>query len=152
MFGHAWIVPCLLGLAVAQGCSQNASAPATYPVTGVVTQNGDPIAGALVQFHPRREDFSPLPEGADAVGAQATTDGEGRYSVESTFDQGKTSTAGLPAGAYAVTVTKVEMPSGGPSRENPPRNVLDAKFAKVDSTPVKVTIKADGENVVDVAL
>ena len=145
---------CLLGLALATAaaCARDSSAPATYPVTGIVTQNGEPVAGALVQFYPRGEDYSPLPEGAKAIGGQATTDADGSYSIESTFDQGKTSTEGLPAGAYAVTVTKVEAPGGAPSRENPPRNVLDPKYATVDATPVKVTIKADEANAVDVAL
>jgi hypothetical protein len=117
-----------------------------------VTQNGGPVDGALVQFYPRGDDFAPLPADAEAVGGQATTAADGTYAVECTFDMGKTSVQGLPAGAYAVTVTKVETPAGGLSRERPPKNVLDPRCATVDATPVKVTIKPDAENTVDVSM
>jgi hypothetical protein len=119
-------------------------------VTGVVTKGGAPVAGALVQFYPRSADFGPLPEDASATGGQATTSEDGSFSVDSTFDMGKTTAQGLPEGAYAVTVVKTEAATA--SLDSPPKNVLDPRYAAVDSTPVKVTITPEGENKVDVAM
>jgi hypothetical protein len=148
---HRVIVVLSLALLPAlAGCGGSASAPATYPVRGVVTKGGEPVAGALVQFYPRSENFGPLAEGTKATGGQATTAQDGSFSVQSTFDMGKTSVEGLPAGAYAVTVVKID--AAGATRERPPQNVLDPQYALVDSTPVKVTIKPDGENKVDVTM
>jgi hypothetical protein len=46
----------------------------------------------------------------------------------------------------------VKIDAAGATRERPPQNVLDPQYALVDSTPVKVTIKPDGENKVDVTM
>jgi hypothetical protein len=140
------ILPTLLA------CSSSSDAPATYPVTGVVTQNSQPVAGALVQFHPTSADYGPLPEGAAAIGGQVNTADDGTYTVEVTFDRGKTSVRGLPAGAYAVTVVKMEFGPGGPDIRQAPKNVLDPRYATVQTTPVKVTITAEGPHKVDIPL
>ncbi len=135
---------------VLTGCGDSASAPKTFEVTGVVTRGGEPVAGALVQFYPRSEDHGPLPDGASATGGMATTAEDGSYTVESTFDMGKTSVRGLPAGAYSVTVVKMD--AAGANLDRPPKNVLDPQYAVVDSTPIKVTIKPESGNKVDIAL
>jgi hypothetical protein len=133
------------------GCGRADTAHETFAVTGVVTKGGEPVAGALVQFYPRSEDYGPLAEGTEATGGQATTADDGSYAVESTFDMGKTGVQGLPAGSYAVTVTKLDI-AGVASLDRPPKNVLDPQYASVDSSPVKVTIRADGENKVDISM
>jgi hypothetical protein len=95
---HRVIVVLSLALLPAlAGCGGSASAPATYPVRGVVTKGGEPVAGALVQFYPRSENFGPLAEGTKATGGQATTAQDGSFSVQSTFDMGKTSVERMPS-------------------------------------------------------
>lgn len=130
------------------GCSTNSGVPPIYPVTGTVTFESQPVEGAEVVF-------TPLPgaETADlAHGGQGETDADGKFSVVSTFDQGKTTQKGLTAGKYKVTVIKLQRPPGPPSLDQPPKNVLPAKFAAVESTPLSATIKADGPNEVDLSL
>jgi hypothetical protein len=146
---QAFVIFSFAILPVLAGCGSG-SGQETYPVTGVVTKGGEPVAGAFVQFYPRSEDYGPLAEGTKATGGQATTAEDGSFSVESTFDMGKTSVHGLPEGPYAVTVVKIN--AAGATRDRPPQNVLDPQYALVDSTPVKVTVKPDGENKVDVTM
>jgi hypothetical protein len=96
-------------------------------------------------------DFTPLADGATAIGGQANTAADGRYEVEATFDKGKTTVRGLPAGAYKVTVVKMEMPAEA-SFSSPPKNVLDPRYASIESTPAKITVAPTGANTYDIAL
>jgi len=59
---------------------------------------------------------------------------------------------GLSAGEYRITVVKMEAAPGGASFDKPPKNVLPAKFASIETTPLMETVKADGENRFDFAL
>lgn len=120
------------------GCGGKTGGPTTYPVTGVVTQNGQPVAGAVVQFMPTAADST--------ASAQAQTADDGTFTVEVTFDMGKTTQPGLPAGDYKVTITKMEAPAGAPSLTRPPKNSLPPKYAMVESTPLSAAVKAEGEN------
>ena len=88
----------LLGclLSALAGCG---SGPTFYPVTGSVTQNGEPLADAVVMF---------LPEGKDgSLTAEAMTGPDGKYSL-ATRDA-----AGAAVGKYKVVVSKLPaVPSG----------------------------------------
>jgi hypothetical protein len=67
--------------------------PKTYPVTGVVTYNGEPVAGANLNF-----------QLADGSGyAMAITDDSGKYSLQ-TFEPGD----GAVPGEYHVGITKYD--------------------------------------------
>ena len=144
------ITVCLV-LPTLVACGVRSDAPETFPVAGVVTLNGAPVEGALVQFHPTSADFTPLAAGATGVGGQANTAADGRYEIEATFDQGKTTVRGLPAGAYKVTVLKMEAPAEA-SFSSPPKNVLDPRYASADTTPESITVTPDGTNTHDIAL
>lgn len=124
--------------AAALGCGGESPGPTTYPVTGVVTQNGQPVAGAVIQFTPTAADST--------ASAQAQTAADGTFTVEITFDKGRTTQPGLPAGDYKVTITKMQAPAGAPSLARPPKNSLPPKYAMVESTPLNATVKAEGEN------
>jgi hypothetical protein len=116
-----------------------------------VTRSGKPLAGALVEFTPA----GGSPEGgiaAGMAGAQAQTDSEGAYSMSIMLDNGKRTKVGLPAGDYVVTIRKLEFPGGAASATQPPKNVLPADYASTDSTPLKATVKADGDNRFDFSL
>jgi hypothetical protein len=140
----------LVLLTLAVGCNSD-SGPTTYPVTGALTQGGKPLAGALVEFTPAgRTEQGGIAEGM--AGAQAQTDAEGRYMMSIMLDMGKTTKQGLPAGDYVVTVRKLEFPGGAASATQPPKNVLPAEYAATDSTPLKATVKADGDNRFDFPL
>ena len=138
----------VLGLAFASflGCGGPAG-ERTFPVTGIVTQGGTPIQGAVVSFHPTTG------EGRSATG---TTDASGRYLLTSfAKDDGA-----LP-GRYGVTVAKYDQPEGaaaGPggtdmeqdyeedaSYTPPSQNILPEKFANVGSSGFQVEVVA-GEN------
>ena len=137
---HAVAVPALAAL----GCGGGADGPTTYSVTGVVTLHGKPVGEALVQF-------TPIAQETGAAGAQLQTDGEGRFDVTMAVDMGRREKHGLPAGEYRVAVTKMEQ-RGAASLDNPPRNVLPAKYASAQSSPLKATVKAGDENVVELKL
>ena len=77
---------------VLTGCS-NSSRPPTYPVTGTVTMQGKPVAGAAITFVPTGE--------GDA--ASAITDSEGKYALM-TWKAGD----GARPGEYRVKVSKQE--------------------------------------------
>lgn len=139
----------LLSIAVmaAPGCSGSAG-PDTFPVTGAVTQGGKPVEGVVLAFIPVIAGDAAGP----AQGGQAQTAADGTFAVQSSFDQGKTTQAGLPAGEYKVTLVKMEAPAGGASFNKPPKNALPSKYAAAESTPVSATVTAEGPNQVDVSL
>src|SRR5262245_11446603 len=80
------------------GCG---SGPRPFPVSGQVKLGGEPVAGALVAFHPL--DGAP---GSNAL--SAFTDDQGRFQL--TF---RRSGDGAPAGRYAVTAVWRELIEDG---------------------------------------
>jgi len=131
------------------GCSgkQDADRPATYAVTGTVTQNGKPIEGAMVKFE--------LTNGSrSAVGK---TDANGVYTL-TTFDPN----AGALAGSYRVSILKYETPPPPPAtspaeyvppemqpKPIPPKNLLPAKYADGKTSGLTATVTESGENKFD---
>ena len=67
------LVLALLGMMLLAGCD---SGPAVAPVTGLVTQDGEPLAGAMVEFQPDK--------GAPSYGY---TDENGRYEMNYQTDR-----------------------------------------------------------------
>jgi hypothetical protein len=145
-------------LALLLGCGGGSSAPKvkTYPVTGSVAYNGQPLAGAVVVF---KSDDEALP------GASGITDKEGKFTL-STYSVND----GAPAGLFKITVTKDD-PSkkAAPMDEsmlNDPSKMmgnysksiegdgvvkkatffLPAKYASHTTTPLSETVKAEGTN------
>ncbi|MGL4942211.1 MAG: carboxypeptidase-like regulatory domain-containing protein [Thermoguttaceae bacterium] len=91
-----WVAACFVMLFV--GCKQGAN---VEYVEGKVTYNGNPVAGAAVTFTPAAGD-------AAAMSAFGTTDAAGVYRLTAqqniTYGEGK----GTAAGAYVVTVSKMD--------------------------------------------
>ena len=83
------------------GCS-NSSRPPTYPVTGTVTSQGKPVAGAAVTF---------VPAGEEGEAASAITDSQGKYAL-TTWQAGD----GARPGEYRVKVSKQEQQTVDPSK------------------------------------
>ena len=86
---------------VLTGCS-NSSRPPTYPVTGTVTSQGKPLAGAAITF---------VPTGDEGEAASAITDSNGKYAL-TTWQAGD----GARPGQYRVKVSKQEEKPVDPSK------------------------------------
>ena len=113
----------------------------TEKVTGKVTLDAKPLAGATVGFNPKSEDGH--------IG-YAVTDDNGMYVLQTTLGAGG---AGTTKGDYSVTVTKTEMIKTGTGKDNEgnpidieqPRDALPRIYANSQQTPFQVTVQA-GEN------
>ena len=130
---------------VIAGCGSGSGAADSYPANGVVTLDGQPVEGAIVTFAPTS------PE-AGVGGAQASTDSSGRFEMSHLRDNGQTTVAGLPAGEYRVTITKIVAPPGDASLAKPPRNTLPAQYQSVEGTPLSAQVTPEGENHFDFPL
>ena len=142
---------------VLTGCSSS-SRPRTYPVTGTVTSQGKPLAGAAITF---------VPTGDDAEAASAITDANGKYAL-TTWKAGD----GARPGEYRVKVSKQAQTTVDPSKmvknltieeeqkiyvesKNPPppaKSLIPAKYQddqtsglihKVEQKPTTFDIKLD---------
>ena len=135
----------LLTLVAVIGCGSGSSGPVTYPVAGKVTLGGAPVAGATVFF-------APVSSEAGATSAAAQTEPDGSFNVKIELEMGKSSKEGLPAGDYRISVIKLENQAGEPSLSKPPKNTLPEKYASPETSNLSASIKADGENVVELTL
>lgn len=140
------------------GCSGEVDdRPTVFPVTGIVTYKGKPVAGALVTFSSEK---SPRP-------ANATTNGDGKYWL-TTFNLKD----GAVPGEHQVTITKTvsaaavsdpamatgqDLSKGLPAnysigdktgKPNLPRsgNELPAKYTDPKASGLKATVSATGKN------
>lgn len=136
----------------AGGCggSESPEYPETVVVTGTVTQGGNPVEGARVQFVPPRQSGA----GDAAFAANATTDASGKYALSTYFSPSHTGEGAVP-GEYAVAVTKY--PQAAPTESTPgdahaassapaPQNQLPKQYASPQTTPLKVTVEPGKSN------
>lgn len=145
-------------LALSAGCGQatDSNRPQTFPVSGTITQGGQPVEGATVSF--RAADGS--------AGAVGVTDTSGNYTL-TTFSAGD----GAVAGDHKVTITKTDRPvveaksdgsvadtgdepeeqQGTPSSEErgEPKNLLPEKYASPETSDLTATVSESGENKFD---
>lgn len=102
---------CFLLLPIVIGCSGESLEP-VYPVTGIVTEKGKPVEGAIVAF-------SPITPGS-GLPASGTTDASGTYKLTT-----RSSGDGAAAGKYKVSIAKYEKkleptnPKGSDKLEDP---------------------------------
>jgi hypothetical protein len=116
-----------VGLLLLSGCSEKRIT--VVPVSGKVTYQGAPAAGAEVVLHP--------------VGAKEdkTFSATGKVKDDGTFKIGVYDEAdGAPPGEYVATVQwfKVVQTDGGVGRGP---NVLPKEYSRAESSPVKVTVE-----------
>jgi hypothetical protein len=116
------------------GCSNSVSGPETFPVTGGVTRGGQPVAGAVLTFHPR--------DGGKY--AQAYTDDAGNFDVSIYVDTQETK-RGMPAGEYAVSIMQLEN-DGQRSPMSRPKNLLPQKYASPQDSKLAAKVTAEGPN------
>lgn len=146
-FPHRFF-PVLIATAALVGCTGgDADRVAVYPVSGVVTMDGDPVAGATVTFSPK----------AGQPTAVGRTDAQGKYQL-TTYESGD----GAAPGEYAVLISKsdvgpVEEIAHGPDFESPAQHraqqrggsMLPAQYANAADTPLTATVAEGGENKID---
>jgi len=97
----------LLGLMIGVSlicCCGCGGGPKLYPVTGMVTMDGEPFAECTIMFTPTED------AGASAV---AVTSNDGSFEVQTT--SGAKIGFGMLAGNYSVTFSKVEQKWDGKS-------------------------------------
>ena len=145
MYRQAARVVAAIGLAMTIGCAADRrDVEPTYPVSGTVTFDGEPVEGAQVVF-------VAVGEGLGAVG---TTDSSGRYSL-TTFQAGD----GALPGEYQVRITQfagavAENPGSDsdedyvdPGRDDAwvPENLLPAHYADPGTSGLTATV-TEGDN------
>ena len=103
------------------------SAVAVFPVSGKVTFQGSPAAGAQVVLHPVNSSES------NDVAPTATVQNDGSFAITA-YDPGD----GAPEGDYVATVQwyRFSKELGGPGP-----NVIPAKYASPRTSPIKVCVK-----------
>jgi hypothetical protein len=110
-------------------------------VTGTVTLDGRPLTMGLVNFYS-------VAGGPSALGA---VNKDGTYNVQIGND------LSIPAGEYLVTVEANELapleggPGGSPRPPRPGKRITPDKYAKRETTDLRVTVKA-GSNTIPLAL
>ncbi|WP_337176084.1 hypothetical protein [Paludisphaera sp.] len=123
----------MVAAAGALGCSEagaDLKVP-VFPVTGKVTFEGEPAAGAFVVFHPR----TPPREGDTPSSPRATVQPDGSFAL-TTSTEGD----GAPAGDYAVTVQWMKPVKQGKDLVPGP-NVVPKAYAEASSTPLTASIR-----------
>lgn len=141
----------LLVVACVAGCGGGGASggATTYPATGTVELNGQPLSGATVIFSPV----------GDQPTATATTDEDGNYTLQ-TYDFGD----GAAAGSYKVTISKSQTQAAGGGEladgeheedtgehdktgGSTAKELVQAKYTNASTTPLTAEVKADGENI-----
>lgn len=111
------------------GCSDSKEPwETTYPVSGVVTYKGTPVANADISFFPKDESFP------DSVRPKAKSTTDGTF-VISTYGSGD----GAPAGDYKVTIVRHEIAVSKDTIVAKP-NDLPNKYSKRDTTDLEVQV------------
>lgn len=129
-----WAVFLILAAA---GCGKGD--PSHIRVSGLVTLNGAPLAGARVAFIPTGD--------TQGIGAEARTGPEGRYEL---ID--RRGTPGTHPGAYKVTISKRLLPNGAevpaddqtPPIESPARETLPPNYSDASRTTLQAVVPEQG--------
>jgi len=135
-----FLLVALVTLLVVGGCSKQLKPdglPPLYPVSIMVIQDGQPLAGALISLHGTED--SPLKWGVHGI-----TNSSGRAVL---LTHGIHS--GAPAGEYAVTVNKVEevvVAQRGDSTITEAFTFIEKQHVDRETTPNRIHIQKKGKN------
>jgi hypothetical protein len=136
------VVAALLVFAVGCGGGRDSSLPDLVPVSGTVTLDGKPLAGAIVTF---------LPVGATkGRSCYGVTGADGRYEL---MENEKSK--GAPVGEFSVLVNKWVMPDGSDFPKDSTQSAMDAgarellppQYSLDGSSTLKATVPAGGGTV-----
>lgn len=135
MRGLACAATVSVALLTVSGCGDESGVGTTYPVSGTITVNGQPLIAqtAMVLFKPdvSRGNQSPL----DPAG---TVDGQGHYTLSTA------GRSGAPPGWYKVvvtaTTTEMSVPSGKRHARPRPKSLVAAKYGQATTTALMVEV------------
>ncbi len=131
------IIACALFVTMA-GCGDTTPFPVAE-VTGTVTYQSAPLAGGTVVFHPE----------AATPGPQAM----GKIGPDGTFRMKVTDHWGAAVGSHKVTVDyRRELTDEEAQNLVIPDLLIPATYARIDATPLRFTVEADGENICELVL
>jgi len=137
---------CAISLLCTSGCGEEVNVPdMMVPVTGTVTLDGKPLAGATVSF---------VPDGStQGAGSYGVTTADGKYEL-----QGTQGGVGAAVGHYRVIITKLVMPDGSPIPADTPsatdigaKDLLPAIYSSYDVGTLTAEVPAQG-GAIDFAL
>lgn len=135
-----WRLACLLLACqfplVVAGCAKPPSGPLCFPVQGKVTLDSQPLAEAMVVFHP----LAPDPEDANDQRPIAITRADGTFQLSTLKSQD-----GAPEGEYAITVELREKRMDGDTEIRDGKNLLPPHYR--DPAKSKLTYRViEGDN------
>ena len=137
-FGVAAISIALCMLAL-PACQSKTQGPATVPISGKISHNGQPVDNASVVFYPADGEATSKP-------AQGVTQTDGTFTVKTHVVKGEYK-EGIEPGQYRVTVSKSSGPrpvEGGGML--PPTELLPLQFTQPQSTRLSATVTEVGDN------
>ena len=114
-----------VSLSLLAGCGGE-TGPKCHPVKGKIVYQNQPLAEAMVVFHPLIPPTEKIPQPV------ATTDAEGRF-VMTTLKSGD----GAPLGEYAITIELREPRQIGEEVVRDGPNILPPKYASPAETPLR---------------
>jgi hypothetical protein len=129
------IVLLLCGLLLT-GCG-NSTGSGTVRTTGVVTFDGQPVAGANVIFYP-------VAASDPALASQAVTDPEGKFQL-GTYAGGGKFKPGIAPGQYTVAITKLDT-AAIKSTLAPPKHLLPRKYENPKTSKLTADVSSEREN------
>lgn len=119
------------------GCSGSVERDPTVPVSGTVTFNGQPVAGANVTFIP-----------ASGRPATGITDDSGVYKLK-TFEEND----GAVVGSHKVTISKSSAPAGNSAEElKSMKSELPEKYNNPESSGLTAEVKEGQDTPIDFKL
>ncbi len=141
VFGLSFIL--CVGCGSAEVDKFTSKRPKTFPASGTVKLNGQPVAGATVVFAP---DPSDAP---NSIAATAMTQASGDFSL-----QAYPPLKGAVPGKYKVTISKMELPppaAKGPNAHDappppPPRSLIPENYADPEKSGLTADIPEGGRN------
>jgi hypothetical protein len=116
-----------------------------FPMSGKALFEGEPMAGAMLTFHPL-DDKDPR-----AIRSQATVDAEGNYQLTTYFTGD-----GAPAGDYAITIYWPDRPAANPDEpveeevDKLPPDRLAKSFTNPKTTVLRVKVREQPKNTLDI--
>ena len=125
----------LIGSLFSAGCNRHPTGPPKHPTTGVLTNDGKPVADAQVVFHSAELHMS----------RAAVTDSDGHFVVRAGTGNG------LPAGTYQVVVRASPIGETQEEMVDYKRSDIPEIFWMKSTSPLEKIIEA-GDNRVDIDL
>jgi hypothetical protein len=117
-----------LSLLFMAGCSEE-SGPACFPVNGQVFYDNQPLAEAMIVFHPLDAESPDVPR------PLAYTDNEGRFELTTLKPRD-----GAPAGDYAITVELRELKADGDEMVRDGPNLLPDRYRDPQTSGLQFSV------------